>query len=37
MGTWRFRLAVTLCGVLVLGWVRELVFADLSLLQGVGS
>jgi 4-amino-4-deoxy-L-arabinose transferase-like glycosyltransferase len=37
MGTWRFRLAAILCGVLVLGWVRELVFADLSLLQGVGS
>jgi 4-amino-4-deoxy-L-arabinose transferase-like glycosyltransferase len=36
-GTWRFKLAVALCSVLVLGWTRELVIADLQLLQGAIS
>jgi hypothetical protein len=32
-GTWRFKLALVLCSVLMLGWMRELVFVDLNLLQ----
>jgi 4-amino-4-deoxy-L-arabinose transferase-like glycosyltransferase len=34
---WRFKLAATLCGVVVLAWIRELVFADLNLLKHFAS